>query len=51
MKQFFALIGVNAFSIICLGITAYMIYTDKDYWGWVLVVAALSSSTINSIKL
>ncbi len=24
-------------------LTAYMIYADKDNWGWVLVLAILSS--------
>jgi hypothetical protein len=51
MKQFFGIVAINTLSIICLGITAYMIYADKDYWGWVLVVALICAKAPKSIDV
>lgn len=42
MKDIYkTLMVANIPTIILLGITGYMIYADKDNWGWVLLAAML----------
>lgn len=39
-------IGGNIIPILLILLAAYMVYADNPYWGWVLVAAILTTSSI-----
>jgi hypothetical protein len=51
MKQFFGIVAVNLFSIICVLIAGYMVYNGNENWGWFLVVGLVTVSSPKSLKV
>jgi hypothetical protein len=51
MKQFFALLAVNILPIILALLACYMVYADKDGWGWVLFAAILITAYPKSLEV